>query len=392
MSIQARDFAHRAAVEVYGAFMEECIATRVSHDRLGEPAKLATGSIDGRPVRLVTISGKGGWSEDPVKARQWSASDNISLLDHLLSVTRGTLMFYLADAPRPWSSESDLAEIEQLAHAAACIAFLHDIDKDLGLERDGEIAVDAVSERMNRYGIDAFLLHHGLRISPAAMLNYIEEVEGTQAARSPAAADYDRRIAATCRYIELADKLEGIFASRDLDAGSQGLIASLGNPNRWPVLRDRALTQWDKVEIHDHLHVFLLDRFQRSLSATCKDVAGSLPLIEIVHDGRLLCVIPAGTGECDQGAGPRPLPRRSSVRSRLLRQQPLGMQVRRRCGVLGRLPCRHAAQRRLAAIRQPAGSAAPARASHTPKRWTTCSTLRGWRPLGVRSTMAPGPR
>ena len=290
--MQARDFAHRAAVEVYGAFMEECVATRVGQDRLGEPAKAAAGKIDGRPVRLVTISGKGGWSEDPATAQRWSASDNISLLDHLLSVTRGALMFYLADAPRPWSGESDLAEIKRLAHAAACIAFLHDIDKDLGLGRGREIAVDAVAERMNRYGIDAFLVHHGLRISPAAMLNYIEEVEGTQAARSPAAADYDRRIAATCRYVELADKLEGIFAGREPDGGVEGLIASLGDPNRWPVLRDRALTQWDELEIHDHLHVFLLDRFQRSLSATCKDVAGSLPLIEIVHDGRLLCVIP----------------------------------------------------------------------------------------------------
>ena len=292
MSNRSRQTAHRAAVDVYGAFMEECVIARVVHDRVGEPQKPAAGKIDGRPVRLVTVSGKGGWSEDSATAHRWSASDNISLLDHLLSVTRGALMFYLADAPRPWSTENELAEIERLAHAAACIAFLHDIDKDLGLGRGAEIAIDAVAERMNRYGIDAFLLHHGLRISPGAMLNYIEEVEGTQAARSPAAADYDRRVAATCRYVELADKLEGIFASRESGAGVEGLISSLRDPHRWPVLRDRALTQWDKIEIHDHLHVFLLDRFQRALSAACKDVAGGLPLIEIVHDGRLLCVIP----------------------------------------------------------------------------------------------------
>ncbi len=293
MSIkQPRDFAHRTAVEVYGAFMEECIVARVGEDRAGEPGKAAAGKIDGRPVRLVTISGKGGWSADPAMAQRWSESDNISLLDHLLSVTRGALMFLLADAPRAWSSDSDLEEIERLAYGAACIAFLHDIDKDLALERGEEISVEAVSERMDRYGIDAFLATHGLRISPAAMLNYIEEVEGTQAARSPAAIDYDRSVAATCRYVELADKLEGIFASRAPDAGVDGLIASLGDPNRWPVLRDRGLTQWSKVEIHDHLHVFLLDRFQRALSAACKDLTGGLPLIEIVHDGRLVCVIP----------------------------------------------------------------------------------------------------
>ena len=292
MSMQPRDFAHRTAVDVYGAFLGECVVSRVGEDRLGEPGKPAAGKIDGRPVRLVTISGKGGWSDDPAKARRWSESDNISLLDHLLSVTRGALMFWLADAPRAWSSDSDLADIERLAYAAVCIAFLHDIDKDLGLERGEEIEVTAVAERMHRYGIDGFLVRHGVRISPAAMLNYIEEVEGTQAARSPAAADYDRRIAATCRYIELADKLEGTFSSRHQDGGVDGLIASLRDPNRWPVLGDRALTQWDKVEIHDHLHVFLLDRFQRALSAACTDVAVGRPLIEIVHDGRLLCVIP----------------------------------------------------------------------------------------------------
>ena len=164
-----------------------------------------------RPVRLVTISGKGGWDEDPALAQRWARNDNISLLDHLLSVARGALMFWLADAPRPWSNEADLAEIEQRAHAVVCIAFLHDIDKDLKLPRGTPITVEAVAERMSRYGIGAFLAKHQLRMSPAAMLIYIEEVEGTQAGSSPAAADYDRRIAATSRYVELADKLEGIF-------------------------------------------------------------------------------------------------------------------------------------------------------------------------------------
>ena len=292
MSIRTQAVAHRTAVEVYGAFLDECVIARVGRDRVGDPPKPSAGKIDGRPVRLVTISGKGGWSDDPVKAQRWSTNDNISLLDHLLSVTRGTLMFWLANAPRAWSNEEDLKEIERLAYAAACIAFLHDIDKDLGLQRGDRITTAAVAERMGRYGIDDFLAERGVRISSGAMLNYIEEVEGTQAARSPAAPDYDRKIADTCRYVELADKLEGTFTSREHGAGVDGVIASLRDPNRWPVLRDRALTQWAKIEIHDHLHVFLLDGFQRALSATCQEVTGGLPLIEIVHDGRLLCVIP----------------------------------------------------------------------------------------------------
>ncbi|MDE2928473.1 MAG: hypothetical protein OXT71_18980 [Acidobacteriota bacterium] len=292
MSIPSQDFAHLTAVEVYGAFLEECVIARVSNDRIGPPPKTSAKRIDGRPVRLVATSGKGGWSSDPVLEERWAENDNISLLDHLLSVARGALMFWLSDAPRPWSSESDLSQIEQLAHAVVCIAFLHDIDKDLELPRGGEITVADVADRMDRYGIDDFLLKREIRVSPAAMLNYIEEVEGTQAAGSAAAPDYDLRIAATCAYIELADKLEGKFTKRGPDGGVDGVVGSLRDANQWPVLKDRSLKKWEKVEFHDHLHVFLLDRFQRALSAKCREVTGRLPLIEIVHDGRFLCIIP----------------------------------------------------------------------------------------------------
>ncbi|MDE0338299.1 MAG: hypothetical protein OXI80_11560 [Caldilineaceae bacterium] len=285
-------FAQQAAAEVYFAFIDECLVPHVGADRVGKPAKPSVGKIDGRPVRLVTISGKGGWSEDSELAEHWTKNDNISLLDHLLSVARGALMFWLVDAPRPWSSSADLEEIARIGHAVVSIAFLHDIDKDLSLPRGTEITVDAVAERMHRYGVDQYLRRRNLRISPAAMRNYIEEVEGTQTARSPAASDYDRRIAATCRYVELADKLEGKFTSREPDGGIDGVITSLRAPDRWPVLRDASLRRWRKIEIHDHLHVFLLDRFQRALSAACTEVSGRLPLIEVVHDGWLLCVIP----------------------------------------------------------------------------------------------------
>ena len=292
MNGPSRDFAHQTAVDIYGAFLEECIIARVGQDRDGQAGTPSAGKIDGRPVRLVTISGKGGWSKETALAERWSKNDNVSLLDHLLSVARGALMFWMVDAPRPWSTEADMAEIRRLAHALVCIAFLHDIDKDLQIKRGAQITVAAVAERMTRYGIDEFLLRDGLRVSPAAMLNYIEEVEGTQAARNPAASDYDRRIAAMCRYVELADKMDGMFTSHETGAGIDGVIKSLRDANRWPVLRDSTLKHWEKIEIHDHLHVFLLDRFQRAISDTCTEVAGRLPLIEIVHDGRLLCVIP----------------------------------------------------------------------------------------------------
>ena len=143
MSFQSQDFAHQKARDVYGAFLDECVVAYVTKDRVGQPPKSSASKIDGRPVRLVTISGKGGWSKDPILAERWAKNDNISLLDHLLSVARGALMFCLADATRPWSSEADLAEMERMAHAVVCIAFLHDIDKDLELPRGEEITVAA---------------------------------------------------------------------------------------------------------------------------------------------------------------------------------------------------------------------------------------------------------
>ncbi len=289
MRPQALRAVHRTAVEVYGAFLEECVVSRVAMDRDGPAARRQTRGrfVDGRPVRLLTISGKGGWSPDSTRSEVWAKSDNVSLLDHLLSVGRGALMFWLADAANDVRSDGDQSEIEARARALVSIAFLHDIDKDLGLSRGAEIGVDAVAERMARYGIDEFLAARGVRLSPAAMLNYVEQVEGTQAAATRAAPDFDRRIAAVCPYIELADKLDGAFAR----FGIEGVRELL---ERWQGPGHGALTDWAAVEVHDHLHGFLLDKLQTALSKASLNVAGFLPLIEVVHDGRLLCLLPAG--------------------------------------------------------------------------------------------------
>ncbi|MCY4672845.1 MAG: hypothetical protein OXD43_03595 [Bacteroidetes bacterium] len=285
-----RDSAHSVAVEVYGDFLQECVIEKVGNDRVGTTNKVTRSRVDERPVRLITISGKGGWANDPKKTEEWAKYTNVSLLDHCLSVARGALVFYVTQAFDNTEIGDSPEEIKRLACALICIAFLHDIDKDLQLSRGTSISESLVNERMRRYGVDAFLASRRISISPAAMLNYIEQVEGTQAARSPAAVDYDRRIAVMSRYVEVADKLDGMFL--DQDCGTEKLVSSLENLNHWPILRDKNLRLWDIIQIHDHLHVFLLDYFQLALSGACKEIAGRLPLIEIVHDGQLLCVIP----------------------------------------------------------------------------------------------------
>ena len=263
---------------MYSTFMEECVSTHVAADRLGRQEK--SGEIDARPIRLTTIN---------AKAEGEASRKDGSLLDHLLSVTRGALMFWLSNAPRTWSSISDLAEIERLSYALVGIAFLHDIDKDLGLRRSREIRIEALAERMERYNIDAFLQRRGLRISPAAMLNYIDEQYPERACSRPTAPDYDGRISKTASYVELADHLEQKLHDASPKGGVDRMLAVVG---KWPLLQNQAPKHWEKVEIQDQLHAFLLKRLQQALSSACKDVAGHLPLIEIVEDGQLLCVIP----------------------------------------------------------------------------------------------------
>lgn len=282
--------AHSIAVEVYGEFLQNCVIEKIGLDRIGKLGRVSPTKIDGRPVRLVTISGKGGWSDNPKKAEEWATYANISLLDHCLSIARGALMFYVIQASDDVGITGSWEEIKHLAYALVCIAFLHDIDKDLQLERGTSISVSSVAERMSRYGIDSFLSSKGVSISPPAMLNYIEEVEVSQSARSPAALDYDRNIAAMSLYVEVADKLEGMFLDQTSDVAN--LISSLENLNQWPVLKNTSLRQWEVIQIHDHLHTFLLDHFQIALSGACKKKTGFLPLIEIVHDGVLLCIVP----------------------------------------------------------------------------------------------------
>lgn len=290
MTNQYQGSSHAVAVEVLGEFLQACVIEKIGADRVGELGKVSATKIDGRPVRLVTLSGKGGWLNDPKKAEEWAKYTNISLLDHCLSVARGALMFYVTQASDDVELVGSWEEAKRLAYALVCIAFLHDIDKDLQLKRGASIPEALVAERMSRYGIDSFLSSKGIPVSPAAMLNYIEEVEGSQSARNPAAVDYDRKIAAMSRYVEVADKLEGMFLDQASDFGN--LISSLENLNQWPVLKNTTLRHWEVIQIHDHLHTFLLDYFQIALSAACKKKAGLLPLVETVHDGLLLCIIP----------------------------------------------------------------------------------------------------
>ncbi|MGH6815694.1 MAG: hypothetical protein ACREC6_08315, partial [Hyphomicrobiaceae bacterium] len=57
-------------------------------------------------------------------------------------------------------------------------------------------------------------------------------------------------------------------------------------------LRSDALKEWRLVRIDDPHTPFLLEELLAGLSTACKDRHGYPPLLEVHHDGRLLCLIP----------------------------------------------------------------------------------------------------
>ena len=248
--------------------------------------------IDTRGPKLARLSGKGGWSPDPARAALYAAFTNVSLLDHLLSVMRGALIFAAMDLAG--RAEADLRG--RLA-AVAAVAFLHDADKMLEIgrseARSGALNAVAVAGLMERFGIGAFLDRHGVTLSPAAVLELVNGVEVTALqglVRVPMEHWHDRL------YVRLADRVDGTFLqTRPLEgrphfgvAGALHEIASFQglalDGVRW--------TEWRTIELRDPHTPFLLDAFQAALSAACRDRHEAPPMIELHHDGRLVVVLP----------------------------------------------------------------------------------------------------
>lgn len=223
------------AARIYGLFLTEVIENHLlKNDRENIPLGAKTKKqidrgthIDPRVLRLMTISGKGGYAGDPEKQKKYDRYYNITLLDHLLSVVRGAMTLAALDwmAQNP---DSEIIVMERRLAALAVIAFLHDIDKDLGLARNQAIPLDLLEERMKRYGIPLFLERFGLAIPPDQFRYLIEKVESTQAHRHHPASLPPRELEPLPRYVRLADQLDGAWVSTDpATGGLKGVMACL---------------------------------------------------------------------------------------------------------------------------------------------------------------------
>jgi hypothetical protein len=284
--------ATQAVEQVYGDFLKQVVIDHVlEKDRKGQLSesmkkRVAKKShIDSRLVRLMTISGKGGWHPDSKIYERYAQNYNITLLDHLLSVTRGSLMLTSLD----WLSRNPDMEddfLKRKLYVMAAIAFMHDLDKDLELPRNTQMISEHVAERMSRYGIADFLATVDVSLMPDQLLYLIEKVEAKQSHRTPPAQLPPRDFEALSLYVRLADKLDGAWVS----GGLKGVLARLAEDQG--CLDSDLLRHWQAIDLFDPHHPFLLDELQRWLSLFSRRLTGTPPLLEVHQDGRLFMLLP----------------------------------------------------------------------------------------------------
>ncbi len=286
--------ATRLAGEAYAAFMQEVVEQHVLAEREGVLSeeghqRLAKKThIDTRVIRLMAISGKGGWSADPEKRKRFAVNTNVTLLDHLLSVIRGALLLYALDKLGQ-NLEMDEGLLRRRLRVIVVIAFLHDLDKLLQLERNTQLPLGEIEAALKRYGIIEFL---GTEITlTAEQIRYlIELVEDTQRHRSPPVELPPRDYEPLMAYVALADKLDSIWLSSDPEKGGLGSVLDYLGKVR--TLNTNLLRHWQVLDIFDPHHPFLLDELQRWLSIFSLRLTGIPPLLEVYHDGRLFMLLP----------------------------------------------------------------------------------------------------
>lgn len=293
---KAMQMAAKQAATVYKRLLMLVIEVHVLNDRrtrqLSDKEKKAIEQQkeqDNRIVYLMSISGKGGWSNKAENRERYLQNSNITLLDHLLSVTRGALMLAAMDILAD-NADIDQDYLQKRLRVIAAIAFLHDLDKMEKLPRDADLTLDLVETTLIDYGIAEFL---GETISlTAEQVRYlIEHAEDSQAHRSPPQ-HYPARIHEqdVKNYVGLADKLDGTWQQYGAQGGLEKIIERLQKHQGFRT--QHLLDQWQSIDIFDPHHPFLLDELQRYLSALSVRLAKIPPLLETHQDGRLFMLLP----------------------------------------------------------------------------------------------------
>lgn len=308
---QFMEVASKSAERVYVDFLNRVVEGYIVNGNKGKGdretvaieentrKKIESGQyVDPRTLRLMAISGKGGKvvsGDDPAKQVKYDRFTNITLLDHLLSVTRGSLVFCAMDLMGQ-NSDMALEKLEKRLAVVAVISFLHDIDKDIQLERNADITLEAVEERLKRYGINEFLKQYDVALSSEEILCLIAKVEATQSHRyiQTLNSPLPREFETLTEYIRFADHMDGVWLfDASEDGGISGVLKNFEEKKHRNIFKSDVLDRWKKIEIFDPHHSFLLDELQSAISDRSVNVTGIPPLIEIHQDGHLVMLVPA---------------------------------------------------------------------------------------------------
>lgn len=287
--------------------------------------------IDSRPLLLSSISGKGGWHQDSQIMESRSRFDNVSLLDHMVSVARGAMVFegisiaerlsgmpdfrLSLDEGLSFKSEKERAGLlkgymtTRLGYAFA-LGFLHDANKIDGVDSNKEMGSAEIEKIAITLGVDDFLekiskipgaenlrgrLGRGETLwDPAAMAYEISMVESntsySQSLRETGAVPYEQ----AARAVRLADRLDGKFLLGGAKAALEELssvVKSFG-----PELAN-GLGDWEEKTIREPQFPMLLDELRREISRACWSKEKVWPLICMTRDGELTALLPKGKAD-----------------------------------------------------------------------------------------------
>jgi len=295
MSDEAVQKALNVAEEVFRHFMSEVVNKKVAAVRVKpldgkEQKDVDSGKrINDRPIRLLSISGKGGSA--------YPEYENVTLLDHLLSVSRGAMLLAVIDDVTRLDDE-DIPVLKRQLALTIAVAFLHDLDKDLELKRNKELKPEMAEKKLAEYGINEWLSNYQLSLTPMQILHLIERVEDTQQFRHLPDVPLPREAVWAEKYVGVADKLDGAWLHKD-----QRITEVLNRLQKKDTRIKNPLTKaWrmPPIDILDPHHPFLLDELQRCISWECSEHIGIPPLIEIHKDGRLFMLLPERGKKTDE--------------------------------------------------------------------------------------------
>lgn len=319
------DEARESVMESFQAICEKKILDFRDGEALPEKKKKLIDSgkaIDPRPLRLSAISGKGGWSEDPKVAASRAKFDNVALLDHLISVARGAMVF---EGIRASSRLAGMSAIEaaiqerglnvdddkdlrdyfsaQIGYAFA-LGFLHDANKIAGCSSNRSMGAKEIEEIGVSLGIDQFLgevsdSNRGREIakclgrqdglwSPEAFAYEIALVESNSSYAHALPKNLIPNVSAAMS-ARLADRMDGKFLLGGAKAALSEMGAALPNFGGDLLI---GLGEWEEKTVREPQFPMLLEELRQALSQECWGKAKCWPLICSTRDGELTALLP----------------------------------------------------------------------------------------------------